>query len=85
MRKFRNDRIFEQTAPFSSSNVANAVPASALVNFAVDSLEWHLAELEARGLNAGEIQVANKNVQLASIRDRDGNTITFIGNFREEY
>ena len=65
--------------------VAREHAGTALVNFAVDSLEWHLAELEARGLNVGEIQVANKNVQLASIRDRDGNTITFIGNFREDY
>lgn len=65
--------------------VAAEHAGTALVNFAVDSLEWHLAELEARGLIAGEIQVANKNVQLASIRDRDGNTVTFIGNFREVY
>jgi glyoxylase I family protein len=57
----------------------------ALVNLAVDELEWHLAELENRGLEVGEVQVANKNVQLASMRDRDGNTVTFIGNFREAY
>ena len=58
---------------------------TALVNLAVDDLDRHLAELSVRGLEVGDIDVANKNVQLASIRDRDGNTITFIGNFREQY
>ena len=65
--------------------VAAEHAGTALVNLAVEELEWHLAELETRGLEAGEIQIATKNVQLASIRDRDGNTITFIGNFRQDY
>jgi catechol 2,3-dioxygenase-like lactoylglutathione lyase family enzyme len=65
--------------------VAAEHAGTALLNFAVDELEWHLAELESRGLRAGDVQVASKDVRLASIRDRDGNTITFIGNFREKY
>ena len=30
-------------------------------------------------------ETVNKGVQLSTIRDPDGNTITFIGNFRVEY
>lgn len=58
---------------------------SAMLNLAVDELEWHLAELESRGLDVGGIQLASKGVELSPIRDPDGNTITFIGNFREVY
>jgi glyoxylase I family protein len=58
---------------------------SGLLNFAVDDLETHVASLRARGLEPAETVTANKNVQLSAISDPDGNTITFIGNFRESY
>jgi predicted enzyme related to lactoylglutathione lyase len=56
-----------------------------LINFAVDDLEQQCAGLAARGLDPGAIQTVNKGVQLSTIVDPDGNTITFIGNFRAEY
>ena len=56
-----------------------------LLNFAVDDLETHIAELEARGLTAGEIVEANKGVRLSAIEDPDGNVITLIGGFRVNY
>jgi glyoxylase I family protein len=58
---------------------------SALVNFAVDDLGQHVAELSGRGLTAGAIETVNKGVQLSAIRDPDGNVITFIGSFRVRY
>ncbi len=58
---------------------------SGLVNFAVDDLESHIADLALRGLEAGPIETVNKGVLLSSIRDPDGNMITFIGNFRVDY
>ena len=58
---------------------------STLLNFAVPDLTEHVAELSERGLLAGAIETVNKGVQLSSIRDPDGNTITFIGNFRVQY
>ena len=58
---------------------------SGLLNFAVDDLETHLAELARRGLAPGAVETVNKGVQLSAIRDLDGNTITFIGNFRIHY
>lgn len=58
---------------------------SGSINFAVDDLEDHMAGLRARGLTPGETINANKGVQLCPIDDPDGNTITFIGNFRETY
>jgi predicted enzyme related to lactoylglutathione lyase len=58
---------------------------SALVNFAVDELESHVSDLSRKGLIAGRIETANKGVQLSSIADPDGNTITFVGNFRINY
>ncbi len=56
---------------------------STLLNFAVDDLEKHIAELMARGLTSGDIETANKGVRLSTIIDPDGNRITFIGGFRE--
>ncbi|WP_104088984.1 VOC family protein [Cryobacterium sp. N19] len=56
-----------------------------LLNFAVDDLPAHPAELHGRGLEPGEIVQANKGVQLSTIVDPEGNTITFIGHFREVY
>jgi catechol 2,3-dioxygenase-like lactoylglutathione lyase family enzyme len=58
---------------------------TALLNFAVDDLASHLENLASRGLSPGEVQTVNKGVQLASVIDPDGNTITFIGNFRVNY
>ncbi len=55
------------------------------MNFAVTDLEQHVAELAERGLTAGAIETVTKGVQLSAIHDPDGNTITFIGNFREVY
>jgi len=58
---------------------------SAQANLAVDDLDAELAALRARGVEIDDIQHANKNVDLAPITDPDGNVITLIGNFREEY
>jgi catechol 2,3-dioxygenase-like lactoylglutathione lyase family enzyme len=58
---------------------------TALLNFAVDDLSAHLDDLASRGLSPGEIQTVNKGVQLTAVTDPDGNTITFIGNFRVNY
>ncbi len=55
---------------------------SALLNVAVDDLDGHIAELTRRGLQPGAIEPVNKGILLSPIRDPDGNTITFIGNFR---
>ncbi len=48
---------------------------SGTVNFAVDDLEAHLAELRGRGLAPGEITVADKGIRLAALIDPDGNTV----------
>jgi glyoxylase I family protein len=58
---------------------------SALVNLAVDDLDQHVADVSGRGLTPGAIETVNKGVQLSTIRDPDGNTLTFIGNFRVRY
>ena len=58
---------------------------SALLNFAVDDLDQHVAEVSGRGLAAGAIETVNKSVRLSTIRDPEGNTITFIGDFRVQY
>lgn len=58
---------------------------SDLLNFAVNDLELHVAELRARGLTLDAIETVNKGVQLSAILDPDGNRITFIGNFRTTY
>ena len=56
-----------------------------LLNFAVDDLEGHLAEIGGRGIRAAEIVDANKGVRTCSVTDPDGNTITVIGGFRVDY
>lgn len=56
-----------------------------LVNFAVDDLDRHIAEVSGRGLAPGAIETVNKGVQLSTIIDPDGNRITFIGSFRVTY
>ena len=58
---------------------------SGLLKFAVDDLDQHVAHVSERGLTPGAIQTVNKGVQLSAIRDPDGNTITFIGDFRVRY
>ncbi|MCT7658735.1 VOC family protein [Mycobacterium deserti] len=58
---------------------------SGLLNFAVDDLESHLAEVSGRGLEPGEIVDANKGVRLSTVTDPDGNSISIIGGFRVEY
>ncbi len=58
---------------------------SASINFAVDDLAAHLEGLRGRDLAPGPTQDVNKGVQLSSIADPDGNTITFIGSFRIHY
>jgi glyoxylase I family protein len=58
---------------------------STLLNFAVDDLEKHIAELTARGLTPGDVETANKGVRLSTIIDPDGNRITFVGGFRDIY
>jgi predicted enzyme related to lactoylglutathione lyase len=54
-------------------------------NLAVDDLGCPFSELQQRGMTVGEIQPVNKGVELSSLTDPDGNTITLIGNFRVEY
>lgn len=58
---------------------------TALLNLAVDDLGRHLDDLRTRGLDPGSIQDVNKGVQLSSLDDPDGNTITHIGSFRVVY
>jgi hypothetical protein len=58
---------------------------SGLLNLAVEDLPGLHAELASRGLSASAIEVVKKDVRLAALTDPDGNTITFIGNFRVEY
>jgi glyoxylase I family protein len=58
---------------------------STLLNFAVDDLDTHLAELGARGLRPQANETANKGVRLSTLVDPDGNRITLIGNFRTTY
>jgi glyoxylase I family protein len=55
------------------------------VNFAVDDMDQHVADVSEGGLAPGAIETVNKSVQLSAIRDPEGNTITFIGNFRVQY
>lgn len=56
-----------------------------LLNFAVDDLEAHLAEIGERGIESDDILDASKGVQTCAVTDPDGNTITLIGGFRVEY
>lgn len=58
---------------------------TSMVNFAVDDLDGHVADLHARSIDTGDIITADKGVRLCSIVDPDHNTITLIGSFRERY
>lgn len=51
-----------------------------LLNFAVDDMDTHRAELAERGLTSGEITTTSKNARLSAITDPEGNTITLIEN-----
>ena len=56
-----------------------------LANLAVGDIDVHVAALRDRGVETGDIVEVNKGVRVCSIIDPDGNTITIIGNFREQY
>lgn len=59
---------------------------SALLNLAVGGpLADARQELAGRGVDCGEIQGANKGLELSAAHDPDGNTITLIGSFRPSY
>lgn len=58
---------------------------TSMVNFAVDDLDQHYADLHARSVDTDDIITVNKGVRLCSLKDPDNNTITIIGNFREHY
>lgn len=51
-----------------------------LLNFAVDDLDTHIAELATRGINVGAVTTTTKNARLATVTDPDGNTISLIEN-----
>ena len=55
------------------------------VNFAVDDLEAHIAQLKGRGLEPGDIVDVSKGVRLSRFSDPDGNVVSLIGGFRVEY
>lgn len=50
------------------------------LNFAVDDLDAHSAQLAERGITLGEVTVTEKNAKPASVADPAGNTITFVEN-----
>ena len=56
-----------------------------VLNFAVDDIENHLAEIGGRGIGSDEIVDASKGVRTSSVTDPDGNMIAFIGGFRVDY
>ena len=56
-----------------------------LANIAVSDIDQHVTSLAERGIGTGDVLDANRNVRICSVRDPDGNTITLIGNFREQY
>lgn len=58
---------------------------TAFLNFAVDGLAAHLTDLRSKGLTPETVENVIKGVQLSAITDPDGNTITFVGNFRINY
>ena len=58
---------------------------SGLLNFAVDNLEAHIAELAGRGLRPEPIVEANKGVRLSTLNDPNGNRIGLIGGYRVDY
>lgn len=51
-----------------------------LLNFAVDDMATHIAELSGRGIGVGEVTTTSKNAKLAPVADPEGNSITLIEN-----
>jgi catechol 2,3-dioxygenase-like lactoylglutathione lyase family enzyme len=58
---------------------------SAMLNLAVSELAAEVEGLRDRGIGVGDIVDANKGVQLSTVHDPDGNTISLIGSFRVTY
>ena len=56
-----------------------------LANLAVVDIDDYVTALRGRGIETGEIVDVNKGVRICAIDDPDSNTITLIGNFRENY
>ena len=56
-----------------------------LANLVVSDIDDHITALHNRDIETGDIIEVNKGVRVCSIADPDGNTITIIGNFREQY
>lgn len=50
------------------------------LNFAVDDLNAHTAELAGRGIALGDVTFTDKKAELASVTDPAGNVITFVEN-----
>ena len=48
-----------------------------LLTLIVDDLDIHLAELDGRGIEFGEIEAISETTRKAVIVDPDGNRITF--------
>ncbi|CAN5761540.1 VOC family protein [soil metagenome] len=65
--------------------VEPGLAGSGLLNFAVDDLDAHIAELGRRGLQADPVVDADNGVRLSTLTDPDGNTIRLIGGFRIDY
>ena len=59
--------------------------ATACSTFAVDDIAAAVASLRNRNYEPGDIVGVNNGVSLSSVTDPDGNIITLIGNFREDY
>lgn len=58
---------------------------SSMVNLAVDDLDGATAAMAERGITPGATQRASRGVELATMRDPDGNAVTLIGGFRVDY
>lgn len=56
-----------------------------MLNFAEDDLHGLRERLAAAGFEQEDVVEANRGVRLSAIVDPDGNRLTFIGGFREEY
>ncbi len=53
---------------------------STLLNFAVDDLDTHIAELATQGITVGAVSTTTKNAKVATVADPDGNMIALIEN-----
>lgn len=51
-----------------------------LLNFAIDDMNAHIAELAGRHITVGEVTTTSKNAKLAPVADPEGNSITLIEN-----